>query len=261
MTGRAGGGAVAVGMDPMEQIADLGNTCDLTIFIPCLNEERHVIATVETVLKAVQRTGCTYEILIFDDGSRDRTSELVEAYRRQHPEVPLRLIRRERTMGLARNYVDGCFIGRGTYYKQVGGDDSEPLETIVAVIGRLGEADMVLPYLRADSRAFFRRTLSRVFVGIINLAGGYRIRYYNGTAMHRRYNVMRWHSDTYGFAFQAEIITRLLNQGASYIEVPVDNVEQAGRSSKAFKLHNLLSVVHSVLQILLRRLRIGLFGV
>lgn len=261
MSGREGGGAAAAGMDPMEQLADLRNSCDITIFIPCLNEERHVIPTVETVLEAVKRTGCSCEILVFDDGSRDRTSERVEEYRRVHPEVPLRLIRRERTMGLARNYVDGSFIGRGTHYKQVGGDDSEPLETIVAVISRIGEAGMVLPYLRDDSRDLFRRTLSRIFVGIINVASGYRIRYYNGTAMHRRYNVMRWHSDTYGFAFQAEIITRMLNEGASYLEVPVDNVEQAGRSSRAFKLHNLLSVGHSVLQILLRRLRVGLFGV
>jgi hypothetical protein len=120
---------------------------------------------------------------------------------------------------------------------------------------------MVIPYLRADPRNLFRRALSRSFVGIINLASGYRLRYYNGTAMHRRYNVLRWHSDTYGFAFQAEIITRLLNEGASYLEVSVDNVEQVGRSSKALKLQNLLSVAHSVLQILLRRLRIAIFGV
>jgi glycosyltransferase involved in cell wall biosynthesis len=245
----------------MEQLADLRNTCDLTVFVPCLNEERHIVPTIETILRAVEQAGCSCEILVFDDGSTDRTSANVEEFRRGNPEAPLRLIRRQRTMGLARNYVDGSFIGRGTYYKQVGGDDSEPLETIVAVLRRIGEADMVLPYLRADSRDLFRRTLSRIFVGIINLAGGYRIRYYNGTAMHRRYNVMRWHSDTYGFAFQAEIITRLLNEGASYVEVPVDNIEQAGRSSRAFKLHNLLSVGHSVLQILLRRLRIGLFGV
>ena len=245
----------------MERLADLRNTCDLTVFVPCLNEERHIIPTIETILEAVRRTGCTCEILVFDDGSRDGTSALVEQYRGLHSDAPLRLIRREHTMGLARNYVDGSFIGRGVYYKQVGGDDSEPLETIVAVISRLGEADMILPYMRADSRDRFRRTLSRVFTGIINLAGGYHLRYYNGTAMHRRYNVMRYHSDTYGFAFQAEIITRLLNDGASYIEVPVDNVEQAGRSSKALKLHNQLSVVHSVLQILLRRLRFILFKV
>jgi glycosyltransferase involved in cell wall biosynthesis len=261
VSGAAKAGAAGAGSDPIEQLADLRNAYDLTIFIPCLNEERHVIPTIETVLQAVRRTGISAEILVFDDGSKDRTGELVEEYRRQHPDVPLRLIRRERTMGLARNYVDGSFIARGAYYKQVGGDDSEPLETIAAVIGRTGEADMVLPFLRADSRDLFRRVLSRLFVGIINLAGGYRIRYYNGTAMHRRYNVMRWHSDTYGFAFQAEIITRMLNEGKSYLEVPVDNVEQAGRSSRAFKLHNLLSVGHSVLQILLRRLRIGIFKV
>ena len=39
----------------------------------------------------------------------------------------------------------------------------------------------------------------------------YDIKYYNGTVLHKRYNVMRYHSGTNGFAYQAEIIVHLLN--------------------------------------------------
>jgi glycosyltransferase involved in cell wall biosynthesis len=240
---------------------ELEYSYDITISVPCLNEERHVTGTLEHIREAAALANRTVEIIVFDDHSTDRTAERVEEFARRHPELPLRLVRRERTMGLARNYVDGAFLGRGKYYKQVGGDDAEPVETIVAIISRLGEADMILPYLQPDPRDLFRRGLSRIFTALINLVSGYRLRYYNGTVAHLRYNIMRWHSDTYGFAFQAEVITRLLNEGASYLEVPISPVEQPGRSSRAFKLHNLLSVAHSVLQILLRRLRIFLFKV
>ena len=115
--------------------------------------------------------------------------------------------------------------------------------------------------MRADPRHWKRKYLSVLFTKIVNLVGGYRLRYYNGTAIHLRYNVMRWHSDTYGFAYNAEIITRLLNEGASIVEVPIDGVEAAGRTSRAFSFHNILSVPHSLLQIFLRRLRRILFKV
>jgi glycosyltransferase involved in cell wall biosynthesis len=245
----------------MQQAEDRENAYDITFCVPCLNEERHVAGTLGHIREAVAVAGCTAEILVFDDHSSDRTAERAEEFSRSHPEIPVRIFRRERTMGLARNYVDGSFLGRGKYYKQVGGDDAEPVETIVAVISRLGEADMIIPYLARDPRILSRRILSRVFTALINLVSGYHLRYYNGTVAHLRYNIMRWHSDTYGFAFQAEVITRLINEGASYLEVPIEPVEQAGRSSRAFKLHNLLSVGHSILQILLRRMRIFLFKV
>jgi len=245
----------------MQQLVELPYEYDITFVVPCLNEERHVRGALDHVREAVQRVGCTAEIVVMDDGSKDQTSERVREWSREHSEIPLRLFRRERTMGLARNYVDGAFIGRGKYYKQVGGDDAEPVEIIVAVISRLGEADMILPYLQPDNRGFLRRVLSRAFTRLINFVSGYRLHYYNGTAAHLRYNIMRWHSDTYGFAFQAELITRLLFEGASYLEVPVEPVEQEGRRSRAIQFHNVLSVLHSILQITLRRVRFFLFKV
>lgn len=245
----------------MRQLVELDCAYDITFVVPCLNEELHVCGTLEHIREAAARTGRTLEIIVFDDHSSDRTAERAEEYARLHPELPIRIFRRERTMGLGRNYVDGAFIGRGKYYKQVGGDDAEPVEMIAAMLERLGQADMIIPYLEPDTRTLFRRALSRLFTYLMNLTSGYHLHYYNGTVVHLRYNVMHWHSDTYGFAFQAELITRLLIEGATYIELPLEAAEQSGRSSKAFKLHNLLSVAHSMLQILLRRLRFFLFKV
>ncbi len=234
---------------------------EVTFFVPALDEERHVGDTLDTIREAIRSTGRSAEILVFDDHSTDRTAERVREWAARNPGVPLRLVRRAKRMGLARNYVDGAFIGRGRYYKQVGADDSEPVGMICDIVARLGEADMIVPYLRRDPRSPGRRVLSRLFTAIINAASGRRLRYYNGTAAHLRANVMRWHSDTYGFAFQAELITRLIQEGASWIEVPVEAVEQPGRRSRAIQFHNVLSVGHSVLQILLRRLRHFLFRV
>ncbi len=233
---------------------------DITFFVPCLNEEENILPTIGTILGAVGEVGLTYEILIIDDNSADGTVRVVEAYMKEHPEVNITLRKNAVTRGLGRNYVEGAYMGKGKYYMLVNGDNAEPKETIVAVIGRLGSADMVIPYLgKNDDRTLLRRTISSAFTSLVNLLGGYSVKYYNGPVAHLRFNVMRWHSDTEGFAYQAEIITRLLDEGASYAEVPIANYDRSRGISKAFRVKNLFSVAHSLLQIFLRRLRRALF--
>jgi len=233
---------------------------DITFFVPCLNEEENILPTIETILGAVGEVGLTYEILIIDDNSADGTVRVVEAYMKEHPEVNITLRKNAVTRGLGRNYVEGAYMGKGKYYMLVNGDNAEPKETIVAVIGRLGAADMVIPYLgKNDDRTLLRRALSSAFTSLVNLLGGYSVKYYNGPVAHFRFNVMRWHSDTEGFAYQAEIITRLLDEGATYVEVPISNFDRNIGVTKAFRFKNILSVTHSLLQIFLRRMRRVLF--
>jgi hypothetical protein len=96
--------------------------------------------------------------------------------------------------------------------------------------------------------------VSRSYTALVNLLSGYSIRYYNGLAVHLRYNVMRWHSNSHGFGFQADLITRLLDLKATYIEIPVYPNERAAGATKAFKFRNMCSVGHTLLEIWLRRL-------
>jgi hypothetical protein len=88
----------------------------------------------------------------------------------------------------------------------------------------------------------------------VNLLSGHRVRYYNGAAIHLRQNVMRWHSTAHGFGFQADLIVRLLDMGASYIEVPVVPGQRNAGTTKAFRFKNLASVGHTLLEILIRRI-------
>ena len=47
-----------------------GDAVEVSFMVPCLNEEANVVGTIETIMHALSRVGCSYEILVFDDGSR-----------------------------------------------------------------------------------------------------------------------------------------------------------------------------------------------
>ena len=231
---------------------------DLTIVIPCLNEEKHIGGTLETVRSAMAELPYSYEVLVIDDGSTDGTEAVVSQYADAHPEIAVRLHKNAGNLGLTRSYVDGAFRGRGKYYRLVCGDDVEPKETLIAVFRQLGKAEMIIPYHEVvPGKSALRLGISRTYTTLVNWFSGYKIKYYNGLAVHFRYNVMRWGPYSFGFGFQAELITRLLDEGATFIEIPVAVTTHRvkDRSNSALNLRNFLSVGHTLLEILIHRVR------
>jgi glycosyltransferase involved in cell wall biosynthesis len=228
---------------------------DLTIFISCYNEAPYIIGTLDTVREAAHETGISFEIIVIDDGSRDNSRELVRDYITRHPDDRIVLRANHINKGLAQNYVDGAFLGVGKYYRLVCGDNAEPKETIVTVLKSIGKADMIVPYYTSsEGKGLKRELISKTYTGLINLITGNRIHYYNGLAVHLRHNVMRWHPNTRGFGFQAEIVCMLIDLGFTYHQVPVVMVERRQGQSNALTFRNLLSVAHTIVESFLRRI-------
>ena len=236
----------------------LANTTDIAFFVPCYNEENNVIGTIEKLVELAPRVGLSYEILVFDDASKDRTVEVVEAYRKTHPDIPLRLYANRVNRGVARNFVEGSFRARSRYYRLVCGDDVEPIETHIALAERIGEADIIIPYFtEIGGRKFHRHVISWLYTWLVNLVSGYRLHYYNGCPIYRRADVVRFHVEATGFGYQAEFLARLLREGRTFVEVPLVSIDREG--SATMNMRNFISVGHSLLKIWLGRLRAFLF--
>jgi len=232
------------------------SSVELTIFISCYNEEPFIVKTIETVRAALAEAGRSqYELIVIDDCSNDRSANLVEDYIRTHPDERVLLRRNKRNQGLAQNYFDAAFIGKGKYYRLICGDDAEPMDTMVAVFREIGQADMLIPYyISSEGKSFSRRMISNTYSRLVNFISGFRLHYYNGLAVHLRYNVMRWHPNTRGFGFQADIICMLLDQGFTFKEIPVRTIERKKGDSKALTFKNMLSVFHTLVDIVIRRI-------
>ena len=231
---------------------------EVTFMVPCLNEEANVVGAIEIIISAMTLVGCSYEILVFDDGSQDNTSGVVAAFQSQHPDAPVRLFRSKVNRGLAFNFVEGAFQGRGRYYRVVPGDNIEPVESIEQIVRARGTADIILPhFVEIRNRPFRRTVISKIYTVLVNMVSGYRVAYYNGNPLYLRFHVMRFHVECSGFGYQAEFLTRLLYEGATFKEISLIAYDREGSVALSFK--NLLSVTHSLMTIALRRLRIILF--
>lgn len=229
---------------------------DVTFFVPCYNEAENIAATLTTIESVVSTRSLSYEIIVVDDNSRDGTSAVVHAYRGAKADVPIRLQRNERNMGLGHNYLASASRARGRYYMLVNGDNDIPAVTISMILDHLGRADVIVPYLENQaSRPLYRRVLSRLFTFLVNLLGGHRLRYYNGPVLHFRTNVERFKPNAAGFAYQAELLCRALDHGCSYLEVPFRSAMWPNTKTSAFHISNIVSVTASLGRIFAARLR------
>lgn len=232
---------------------------ELTILVTCYNESAFIGETLETVVGALDASGKDWEVVIIDDCSRDNSAEIIRAFVNANPGKNIRFCPNEKNRGLANNFVEGAYLGNGKYYRLCCGDNPETFEALRHIFSHAGAADMVIPYqVQKDvgGKSPMRKRISMLFTGIVNFMSGNDIKYYNALPVFLRYHVMRYPPISYGFGFQADIVTRLLDEDITYMQIRHKGAtDRKGKEATALTMRNLLSVIHSFVEIAIRRVR------
>ena len=216
----------------------------VSIIIPAYNEETKLKPTADLVLEALGRNGITnFEILIFDDASVDKTGEVADELAKKHSQI--KVIHNPKNMNLGFNFVRGTELAAKEFVGMIPGDNETDPETLDNIFGVLGQADIIVPYLKnPETRPWARRFLSRAYVAIISAAFGLNLRYYNGMCYFKTEMIKKVPVSTYGFAYMTEILVKILKSDPAikFIEVPLVNRVREKGASKAFRFKNIVSV-------------------
>jgi dolichol-phosphate mannosyltransferase len=131
-----------------------------SVVVPVFNEEGNVEALASRIALAMERTGEPYEVLFVDDGSRDRTPELLRRIARRDARV--------RVVRFTRNYgqeaaVEALYLNaRGRWLIQMDGDLQHPPEEIPRLVAKKDEGfDVVYGVREGRQDALFRVAASR----------------------------------------------------------------------------------------------------
>lgn len=225
---------------------------DITIFVPCRNEEGNVGRALNEIVTVLKRYNYSYEIIVIDDASQDTSPQEIETFIKNHPGIPIIFKRNHQPLGVCYNFVDAACLGSGKYFRMIGGHYQDRQEALTNGFDQLGLADIILTYIKPDFRRPLRQFTSRTYAKLVNAVSGYSIKYYHGTPIHRRIDILRWHSYR-SVGFYADITTRLLDEGVSYVEVPTVAYERENGKSLALSWRNAISLLVGLADMFMRR--------
>src|SRR5262245_30899365 len=122
---------------------------DLSVVMPVHNEELSIRPVLEEWTSMLDNLGISYELRVYDDGSRDRTGAIIEELARERPSV---VALRHENRGHGPTILRGYREARGEWVFQTDSDDEMSPESFPSVWSRREDADLVLGY-RAGRRS------------------------------------------------------------------------------------------------------------
>src|SRR5438046_822031 len=162
-----------------------GRVRTLSIVIPALNEEGNIRATLASVVHGAQCHFDDYEIIVVNDGSTDRTLDLVTAEMNRNSRI--KLISHEKPRGFGYSYNAGRKLARFEYCVMIHGDNAQEEATLERFFSYAGKADVISGYIEnPEFRSRTRHLMSRCYTMLLNFVFGYNLRYYNSLPLHMR---------------------------------------------------------------------------
>lgn len=132
----------------------------ISVVVPVHNEEAAIEADLQTIFQTLEGCGYTFEVIVVDDGSTDRSADLV----RNWPKVEL--IQHQRNRGTGAALKTGIRHCHGDIVIMTDADGTYPNQDMPRLLSLMGEYDMVvgarkqekgtLRWLRAPAKAFIR---------------------------------------------------------------------------------------------------------
>lgn len=162
-------------MDAVLQKADPGEASDapqriplISLIVPVFNEEDAVLPFIEATESILKATGCPYEFVFIDDGSRDATVARLRALRMSRPQV--KLITLSRNFGKEAAVTAGLDYAKGDVVIPMDVDLQDPPELIPEFLRYWREGYLVVYGARADRRSdsFSKRLTAAGFYRVFN---------------------------------------------------------------------------------------------
>jgi dolichyl-phosphate beta-glucosyltransferase len=232
------------------------NSVELSVVIPAYNEQGRLEPGLRRALEYLNRRGRPFELLVVDDGSRDKTVEVAATFAGQG----VRVLRHERNRGKGAAVRTGVLASQGRKVLLSDADFSTPIEEVEKLEAQLTDRTPLVIGSRGldDSEVqkrqpFYREMMGRTFNLIIRLLGVRGIRDTQCGFKLAQGEVGRSLFSTLtveGFAWDVELIFLARRRGLAIAEVGVIWVNSP--DSRVDPIRSSLSMLRDVLLMRLR---------
>jgi glycosyltransferase involved in cell wall biosynthesis len=190
----------------------------LSIVLPAYNEEGNIERAVREAAAAAAGLVTDYEIVVVNDGSRDRTGEVLAGLASGYG-PRLVIIDLEANLGYGAALRTGLRAARGGLVFYTDSDNQFDLHELEGFLPLMNECDAVLGYRLDRQGSFLRRFVSDGFNFLAWAAFGFRVHDMNCSFKLFRGDLIRTlRIDSNDFFVDTEIVARLHRGGFRIVE-------------------------------------------
>lgn len=149
---------------------------EISAFFPAYNEEKNIKNTVSRANKVLEKMADKYEILVIDDGSKDKTREIVKELSSKNNKIKLITHKKNKGYGGAvRSGFQNCKYEWVVFTDSDGQFDFSELPNFISTQRRT-EADLVIGYYRKRMVPFIRKLNSTAWQLLIRVLLGLKVK-------------------------------------------------------------------------------------
>jgi dolichyl-phosphate beta-glucosyltransferase len=146
---------------------------DFSIIIPAYNEEHRIVNTLSSLVDYLRTLTYQFEIIVVNDGSSDRTEDVVRSFL-AGVSIPNTCLSRHENLGKGYTIKEGVAKASGRAFLFMDADGSTKINEIEKLINEFNCGELLVCGSRATSDAkvntvWYRKSLGRIFNSLVNL--------------------------------------------------------------------------------------------
>ena len=203
---------------------------EISVVIPCLNEEEAVGKVVDQALEGIRRSGRTGEVIVVDNASTDRSAEVAA-------EHGATVVREERP-GYGSAYLAGLAVAQGDFIVMGDADETYPMQDLAPFVERLAEGDDLVMGSRfegtihGEAMPWLNRHIGNpILTGLLNVLFGVKISdAHCGMRAVRKDALPTLDLHSTGMEFASEMVFKAFRRKLRVSEIPIDYYPRVGES-------------------------------
>ncbi len=192
----------------------------LSVFFPAYNEEANVENMVRIAQKVLPELSEKWEIIPVNDGSKDKTGEIIDRLAKEDPNV--RPVHHVKNQGYGGAVISGYNASKYDYVFFTDGDLQFDLREITLLIEKLDEGDLILGYRKNRRDPAMRKLNAFMWGSLVKFLFGFQVRDVDcAFKLMKRKVIDKVQLSAGGAMVSTELLARSNKAGFRFVEVGV----------------------------------------
>jgi len=160
----------------MLDFACMAKVRPLSVFLPAYNEERNIGGTLLSVKDTLLKIADEWELIVVNDGSKDKTRGIVENLINEDPRI--KLINHDFNRGYGASLRSGFYSAKYPWIAFIDSDGQFNFSEITGFIEKQTEtgADLVIGYYKKRKVSFFKKITSKIWEFLVFILFGLKVK-------------------------------------------------------------------------------------